>query len=183
VSMLLDPADFPWIRDLEAAFPAIRDDFQALDRRRLVLWPERAVYNHGWEVFGFYAFARRLHENCARCPRTAAALDAIPGLTTAGFSVLAPGTVIKPHRGFTPTVLRCHLGIVVPALCGLRVGEEVTMWEEGRCLVFDDTLEHEAWNLGDRPRIVLLLDFVRPGATFEADFPGRQEIQDYFDVR
>jgi beta-hydroxylase len=51
-----------------------------------------------------------------------------------------------------------------------------------KCLVFDDTVEHEAWNLSDRPRVVLLLDAVRPGATFEADFPGRRALLDYFGV-
>ncbi len=181
--MFFDPAQFPWTRELERGFAAIREEFEAVDRRRLVLWPERAVYNHGWEVFGLYALGRRLDDNCASCPRLAAALAAIPGLTTAGFSVLAPGTVIKPHRGFTSTVLRCHLGISVPGCCGLRVGEEIRAWEEGRCLVFDDTVEHEAWNLSDRPRIVVLLDVVRPGATFESDFPGHQALLDYFGVR
>jgi aspartyl/asparaginyl beta-hydroxylase (cupin superfamily) len=178
--MFFDPAAFPWTRQLEARCAVIRDEFDALDRRRLVLWPERGIYNHGWEVFGLYAVGRRLEQNCASCPGLAATLEAIPGLTTAGFSVLAPGTVIKPHRGYTSTVLRCHLGLVVPGACGLRVGDEVRMWEEGRCLVFDDTFEHEAWNLSEHPRVVLLLDVVRPGATFEPDFPGRQALLDYF---
>jgi aspartyl/asparaginyl beta-hydroxylase (cupin superfamily) len=181
--MFLDPAAFPWTRALEQAFPLVRKEFEALDRRRLVLWPERGVYNHGWEVFGLYAFGRRVDDNCDACPRLATLLGAVPGLTTAGFSVLAPGTVIKPHRGFTSSVLRCHLGVSVPGYCGLRVGEEIRLWEQGRCLVFDDTVEHEAWNLGDAPRVVLLLDFVRPGAVFEADFPGRQALLAYFGVR
>jgi aspartyl/asparaginyl beta-hydroxylase (cupin superfamily) len=178
-----DVAAFPWTRELERAFPVIREEFRTLDGRRLKLWPELDVYNHGWQVFGLRAFGRRIDDNCACCPRLAAVLDRIPGLTTAGFSILAPGSIIKPHRGFTATVLRCHLGVLVPPLCGLRVGDEVRRWEEGRCLVFDDTVEHEAWNHGDRARVVLLLDFVRPGATFDADFPGRQQILDYFGVR
>jgi beta-hydroxylase len=181
--MFVDPTGWPWIRDLEAAFPAIRAEFEALDRRHLVPWPERALYNGGWQVFGLYAFGRRLDGNCAACPGLAAALAGVPGLTTAGFSVLAPGTVITPHRGFTSTVLRGHLGISVPGHCGLRVGAETRTWEEGRCLVFDDTVEHESWNRSDRPRVVLLFDFVKPGLAFEADFPGKQALLDYFGVR
>jgi len=181
--MFFDPRDFSWTVALEQRFADIRDEFDAVERRRLVLWPERELYNHGWEVFGLYAFGRRLDDNCARCPRAAAALAAIPGLTTAGFSVLAPGAVIRPHRGYTSSVLRCHLGLVVPENCGLRVGDDVREWTEGRCLVFDDTLEHEAWNLGDRPRVVLLLDVVRAGATFESEFPGKQALLDYFGAR
>jgi len=181
--VFLDSKAFPWIRTLEAGFPVIRAEYDAFDPAGLRPWPERGVYNHGWTVFGFYAFGRRLDDGCARCPGLAAMLATIPGLTTAGFSVLAPGTVIRPHTGYTATVLRCHLGIDVPGDCALRVGGETRTWQEGRCLVFDDTVEHEAWNRSDRPRVVLLLDFVRPGATFPADFPGQKELLAYFGLR
>lgn len=181
--MFLETTAFPWIRTLEAGYPMIRAEYDALDPAGLLPWPERAVYNHGWTVFGLYAFGRRLDDGCARCPHLAALLEAIPGLTTAGFSVLAPGAHIRPHTGYTATVLRCHLGIDVPPDCALRVGSETRTWQEGRCLVFDDTVEHEAWNRSDRPRVVLLLDFVRPGATFTAEFPGKQELLAYFGVR
>ena len=52
------------------------------------------------------------------------------GVTTAGFSRLAPGTHIKPHVGYTSEVLRCHLGLIVPPDCALRVGSETRRWEE-----------------------------------------------------
>jgi beta-hydroxylase len=54
------------------------------------------------------------------------------------------------------------MGIDVPPKTGLRVGDEIRRWEDGRCLIFDDTSEHEAWNLDNRPRTVLLLDFKAP---------------------
>src|SRR5215470_11228679 len=75
----------------------------------------------------------------------------IPGMTMAGFSRLAPGAHITPHRGYegySGFVLRCHLGLVVPEGCALKVGDETRGWQEGRCLVFDDSYEHEAWNRG-----------------------------------
>ncbi len=37
----------------------------------------------------------------------------------------------------------------MPPRCALRVANEVRAWKEGKCLVFDDTSEHEAWNLSD----------------------------------
>ena len=86
-------------------------------------------------------------------------LEQIPNLTTAGFSALAPGTCIAPHTGYPDGVLRCHLGLVIPPDCALRVGDDVQAWENGKCLIFDDTAEHEAWNRSDRTRVVLLLDF------------------------
>lgn len=181
--MFVSNDDFPWTRRLEDSFLAIREEYEALDRQRLRRWPETAVYNHGWEVFGLYGFGWRIDENCALCPHLASVLDAIPDITTAGFSVLSPGTIIKPHRGYTSSVLRCHLGLVVPGDCGLRVGGETRTWVEGECFIFDDTFEHEAWNRSDRPRVVLLLDVVRPGATFDFRATPRAQVFRYFDVQ
>jgi beta-hydroxylase len=118
-------------------------------------------------VFGLYAFGKRLEDNCRLCPETVRVVETIPGLTTAGFSRLEPGTHIKPHVGYASNVLRCHLGLVIPPDCALRVGTEVRAWQEGKCMVFDDTTEHEAWNRSEQVRIVLLLDFTRDGSVFE----------------
>ena len=100
-----------------------------------------------------------------RCPKTAALLDSIPGMSTAMFSILTPGTRIAPHRGPFKGVLRYHLGLVVPPdpeHCAIRVAEETRSWQEGRGLVFDDTNEHEAWNETADPRVVLFVDFIKP---------------------
>ncbi len=154
---------FPFVAGLEASAEAIRDELESVrgPGAGFVPWPETGLYGAGWDVFGFYAFGQRLDGNCARCPRTAAAVEAVPGLTTAGFSRLAPGARIRPHTGYTDRVLRCHLGLVTPPDCALRVGSETRAWVRGRCLVFDDTREHEAWNRSSEERIVLLLDFLR----------------------
>ena len=44
----------------------------------------------------------------------------------------------------------------------MRVGEEVRVWEEGKCLVFDDAFEHETWNDTAEERVVLLFDLWHP---------------------
>ncbi|MBP5975410.1 aspartyl/asparaginyl beta-hydroxylase domain-containing protein [Brasilonema sp. CT11] len=80
-------------------------------------------------------------------------------MTTATFSCLAPGTHIAPHKGYINTVLRCYLGLIVPDDCEIRVEHETKTWEEGKCLVFDDTFEHEVWNRSNTSRIILLIDF------------------------
>lgn len=159
--MYLDPSRFAFTAALESRWQAVRDEFRALEREALVAWPEKFLYDRGWDVFGLYAFGSKLIDNCARCPETARLAAAIPGMTTAGFSRLQPGTHIRPHVGYTPAVLRCHLGLVVPAGCEMRVGAETRGWAEGRCLVFDDTVEHEVWHRGDAERVVLLVDFRR----------------------
>jgi beta-hydroxylase len=162
--VFVDPEAFPFTHSLEQNWREIRAEFEGLPMDSFVPWPERELYGRGWDVAGLYAFGRKLAECCARCPQTTRLVEAVPGLSTAGFSRLHPGTHIRPHCGYTPAVLRCHLGLVVPAGCSMRVGAETREWCEGRCLVFDDTTEHEVWHRGKLPRVVLLVDFARPGA-------------------
>lgn len=157
-----EPGQFEFVSALEANWEVIRDEAAHLPPEGYQPWPERNLYGEGWSVFGFQFFGRRFEENCRACPATAALVGKIPGLTTAGFSALAPGTHIRPHKGRPKAALRCHLGLIVPADCGLRVGPDTRVWEEGKCLVFDDLLEHEAWNRGTTTRIVLLIDVVAP---------------------
>src|SRR5262249_34462521 len=131
------------------------------------VFPERQLYESGWDVYGLYAFGRKLERNCRRCPETTRLVEAIPNLATAGFSRLEPGTHIKPHVGYPDTVLPSPPGLIVPqGGCALRVGPETRTWQEGRCLVFDDTTEHEAWNRSDAVRIVLIIDFAKEGVSF-----------------
>ena len=114
--------------------------------------------------------------NAARCPRTLAALaDAplcrIPRRTPSIlFSLLRPGARIPPHHGMINTRLICHLPLIVPPGCGFRVGNETRSWEEGRAWVFDDSIEHEAWNGSGQTRVILLFDVWRPELS-----PGERE--------
>ena len=72
-----------------------------------------------------------------------------------------PHSAIRTHEGYPGEVLRCHLGLIVPpGDCAIRVGSEQRRWEEGKCLVFNDRVEHEAWNRTSGARVVLLIDFV-----------------------
>merc|ERR1712014_450333 len=106
------------------------------------------------------------------CPRTRAILQGIEAVSghhkhfpheeTALFSWLTPGTHLRPHCGPTNTHLTCHLGITIPPGCKIRVGHEWRDWEEGKCIVFDDSFEHEVRHDGDRTRIVLLIRFWHP---------------------
>ena len=165
-----EPGDFPWIAALEAAWPEIRAEAQAVlaDASRLPRITEVEpgqddIANELWGWLVFFWFAHEVPENTRRCPRTAELLRAVPEIRSAMFSVLEPGMHIPPHEGPFKGVLRYHLGLVVPnGRCEIRVGDERRAWREGESLVFDDTLEHEAWNQGDGPRVVLFVDFVRP---------------------
>ncbi|MBV9957195.1 MAG: aspartyl/asparaginyl beta-hydroxylase domain-containing protein [Acidobacteria bacterium] len=161
--MFIDSSQFEFVSYLESNWCEMRDEYLALPKDVFEPWVQREMYGEGWSVYGFYAFGERIEPALASCPRTARHLSKVSGLTTAGFSRLAPQTHIKPHVGWVASVYRLHLGLVVPESCKLRVGTEVRNWVEGECLIFDDTVEHEAWNNSNQSRVVLLLDFLRPG--------------------
>ena len=83
----------------------------------------------------------------------------VPGRTpSAMFSALQPRTRIPPHTGVSNARLVTHLPLIVPPDCGFRVGSETRQWEVGRAWVFDDTIEHEAWNDSDQLRVILIAD-------------------------
>lgn len=103
-----------------------------------------------------------------RCPETWATMLQAPLPRISGwgptvmFSVLKAGARIAPHTGMTNTRLICHLPLIVPPGCAFRVGNEVREWKVGELMIFDDTIEHEAWNDSDQDRIVLIFDIWRP---------------------
>lgn len=174
--MFYDPSDFPFTQTLEANWQIIRDELNQLREKDFIPWPEKYLYGKGWDTFGFYAFGLKVTGNCKLCPETTKLLAQVPDLVSAGFSSLAPGTHITPHTGYPDGVLRCHLGLVVPDKCAIRVGDETRTWSEGCCLVFDDTVEHEAWNSSEQTRVVLLLDFkAPPGLLPEPELPPKLE--------
>ena len=145
---------------LEANWVPIRDECLAVGN--YVRWPE-SIYNGNWDVYGIYDLQGYLiEENATRCPKTTEVLKRIPNLRTAGFSKLGAGAHIKPHKGYTDAVLRCHLGLVIPeGDCALKVEEIVYNWKEGKAFIFNDRLLHEAWNYTDSDRYVLLLDLYK----------------------
>jgi len=160
-----------WVGHLESNWRVIRAELDhlrsAFDVPALidVIPGEQAVTDARWRMLHLRYFEQPIEQNCALCPRTAALLREIPGLISATFSILQPGARISPHRALFAGVLRYHLGLIVPARtdsCALRVGDEIRHWGEGSSLLFDDTRQHEAWNLTDEDRAVLLLDVKRP---------------------
>ena len=174
--MFENTAQFPFVAELERSWQVIRDEMVAVGSTGYIPWPERSLYRGtGWSTFGLYAFGARQAANCALCPRTTALVESVPGLSTAGFSRLAPGAQIEPHVGYddySRYVLRLHLGLETNSGCALRVAGETRVWEEGRALVFCDAVEHEAWNRGTTPRTMLLLDFRSPRHRFRILNPG-----------
>lgn len=117
-----------------------------------------------WRSFFLWGYSYRIDENANRCPKTTALVEQIPGLNSAFFSILAPGTHIPAHRGVTKGLITCHLGLIVPrdGDVRMRVDNRIVRWSEGETLVFDDTYDHEVWNDTSGTRVVLLIQFARP---------------------
>lgn len=98
----------------------------------------------------------------------AALLDTLPMIDlpnfgpTVLFSVLEPHTHIPPHSSVTNARLVVHLPVIVPKGCRFRVGAETRDWREGEAWVFDDTLDHEAWNDSDEKRVIVMIDIWNP---------------------
>ncbi len=172
---------FPWIEALEASAPEIvremRDvGFEDPGLTPYIDFPEQqpldqwAELNRSprWTAFHLYQHGRRSEANCARCPATLAALASIDQPVAANrspsamFSVLQPRTHIPAHTGVANTRLVAHLALVAPDACGFRVGGETRAWRTGEAFVFDDTIEHEAWNDSDHARAVLIFDVWNP---------------------
>jgi aspartate beta-hydroxylase len=174
---------FPWIDSFEAHTTEIREELLQLlaseaELERVFTTEELERQNlHGerapptWTGFYFYRHGERRDDNCKRCPRSAATIDALPLSRVPGhgpevlFSVFKPDTHLLPHQGVTNTRVVGHLPLIVPEGCALSVGGELHEWQEGRVVVFDDTYEHEAWNRGDRTRVVLIFDLWNPHLT------------------
>ena len=167
-----EPGEFPLAAALEAEADAIRREILALDDGQFAPESEPIPRTGNWNVLFFHERGRRNEEVSARCPVTSRVIESCGALRTlAGLcyvSRLAPGTHIAAHRGPTNLRLRCHLGIRVPeGNCAIRVDGQTRQWQEGRCLVFDDFLTHEAWNHTAAERLVLIVDLWHPHLTGE----------------
>lgn len=161
---------FDWADDLSNATGDVLSELETLiaNREELIGIYGSYTMSGSWAAAYLWGFGRALESTCEACPRTAELLSSIPGVThigTALFSVLRPGTIIAPHCGVTNAKLRCQLPLRVPDGCGLRVGESMVRQEVGKCIVFDDSFEHSAWNLGQELRYVLVFDFFHPDLT------------------
>lgn len=197
--------DFPWIGELEAATAVIREELLALlrdeagfepyvqlapDHPQAAAW---ATVNNAreWSAFHLLRHGKPNENNAARCPRTLAVLENLPLMRIPNhapevvFSLLKPGAHIPPHYGSVNGRLIVHLPLIVPPDCGaLCAAGEKRAWEEGKCLIFDDSFVHEAWNDSEQARVVMLLDIWNPqlSETERRGFSAALESIDEFNV-
>jgi beta-hydroxylase len=193
---------YPDLRALEDRAAVIRDECRALLSIKDRLTDLEALggrYTAGgtnairWKSFPF-KIGDFVRDNCGRCPGTARALEGIPGLFTAFFSVLDAHQYIRPHWGYYKGFVRYHLGVAIPEdnvhrRCRLRVNAdpeanarrdralienaEAYYWRNGEGVIFDDTNLHDARNDTDDVRVVLFLDLYRRAMPWPLDLFNR----------
>jgi aspartate beta-hydroxylase len=168
---LHDPGRFWFVPYLESCSPLIREEVLRVTEGRaggfLSAGNHEPLVGAGrWSAAVFYERGNRRDDLCALFPKTFEIVSRIPEAFRSGgvvmLSWLEPGTHLVAHCGTTNTRLRVHLGIRVPEGASMRVGDERVTWQEGRCVVFDDSFEHEVWNPASEARVVLLFDIPHP---------------------
>jgi aspartyl/asparaginyl beta-hydroxylase (cupin superfamily) len=177
--------ELSWVKEVEASTDAIEAELTAFLASRSQAF---APYIHGGlELPGQTSDTLKDHDNwtagflirdgvedsewSASCPTVSALMETLPLTAIKGFSPsvlfskLKPGARIDPHTGLLNCRLICHLPLVVPTGCGLRVGDERRNVVRGEVWAFDDSINHEAWNDSADDRIVLIFDVWHPVLT------------------
>jgi aspartyl/asparaginyl beta-hydroxylase (cupin superfamily) len=172
--------EFDWIPAIEAEIPAMIEELGSVLAQDEAFEPyiqgtpgrplpnNALLHDPSWGAYYLWQSGEPVQGHFERCPRTMAALEQAPmprikrRSPQALYSLLKPGTHIKPHHGMLNTRLICHIPLVIPPDCAIRVGSETRSWTPGELLIFDDSFEHEAWNRSDSNRIVLIFEIWRP---------------------
>ncbi|WP_018996304.1 aspartyl/asparaginyl beta-hydroxylase domain-containing protein [Hirschia maritima] len=176
--------EFDWVKELEDQTANIKKELLSLiqdqnnlapyvqaDDKDLILRDNKLINNSDWSACYLWKNGKLQEDMAEKCPQTVSALSSLPldflenQTPSILFSVLKPGTHIPPHHGMLNTRLICHLPLIVPPNCGIRVGNEHINWEEGKVIIFDDSIEHEAWNNSQETRVVLLFEIWHPELT------------------
>ena len=172
---------FPWLEELESKTSVIFNELNSLITLGTSFDPyltksnERPVFdthgmagNENWGAFYLWKNGEAIPENQALCPETTKAMSALP-LVFSGercpnilFSRLKAGATIPPHNGMINSRLIGHLPLIIPDDCGFRVGHQTRPWVLGEAFLFDDTIEHEAWNHSSEDRFVLIFEVWKP---------------------
>jgi aspartate beta-hydroxylase len=178
---------FPWHAELEKHTDTIREEllgvldqpigvepFLGTNDNKLLKEQNLLAGTRGeaqWNSYFFHRHGEVSEQNARRCTGTTEILGSLPLVHIRGhapevlFSILTPGSHILKHHGVTNTRLVTHLPLIIPEDCAINVGGVEHAWQEGRCVTFDDTFEHEAWNKSDKVRAVMILDSWHPDLT------------------
>ena len=193
-----DPSHYPWREAIEAQTETILFEGRALmaDPANFLPYmqqtkerPQGDVHgllgNPDWRTCYLTDKGQPIPERVALAPVTFSALDQTVPLCRIGtrapsikYSLLRAHSNIPAHSGMVNCRFVCHLPLMVPEHCGFRVGATTREWSFAELMVFDDSVEHEAWNNSDHDRLVLIFDVWRSELSEEE----RRQIEALFRV-
>ncbi|HUM50845.1 MAG TPA: aspartyl/asparaginyl beta-hydroxylase domain-containing protein [Chitinophagales bacterium] len=163
---------FDWIETIESNYLIILEEFTAFYTKNSIPFfddisssQKQIVEKNKWKSLILLAFHKTNPFYETTFIKTNSIIQKIPNVTSVMFSVLEKDTHILPHRGIYKGLLRCHLGLIIPENnkdCWLNVNGKIKNWNSGKCFVFDDTFQHEAFNKTNESRVILIIDFLRP---------------------
>ncbi len=178
-----DHRQFPWSEEIIQQADVIREELTTVVSANAVFDPyvqhnvdvpkmsemgRQLVGKTDWSAYHLWQDGEANPDHMAHCPKTLEILKAapVPKIPTVSpsilFSKLNATAGIPPHSGICNARLICHLPLINPPGCWLRVGNQVREWNDGEMLIFDDSIEHEAKNPSSENRIVLIFDVWRP---------------------
>ena len=169
----VDPSSFDWTERVEAEIGSIKLELQRLLDMNVGLPSMTSLSDRqeglggtNWQALVLRMQGSKVPSAAALCPQTYDLVNNIKEIDSAMLSVLQPGATIENHCGPSKAELRYHLPLVVPTsdpeICGIRVGDTTRGWSVGESLIFDDTIDHEAWNHSEQVRVVLFIGCRRP---------------------
>lgn len=170
--VLYDPSNYDFVRYVESNWHIVRDELLASiqapgDHEEFRPYHDLEKVNRAavWKTMGLMYWTMVSEKNVGLFPKTWEVFRKIPNITSCSLHILEPHATIKPHNGDTDAMLRCHMGLIVPAplpRCGFRVANELVSWEEGKVFIFNDAREHTAWNNTEQNRYILSFDVMLP---------------------
>jgi hypothetical protein len=159
-----ESSKYKWAAKLEQKWTVVRNELRknladtSLESRGNNIWgglqSDRIEYGTDWKTLPLCDRTVWDATNSALFPKTCALLtkSKVP-LIEAFFAKMPPKTHIKPHSDMCNFVLTCHLGVDVPeGECDLTVGDRTVEWRNGKVMLFDTSILHEAENRADVTR-------------------------------
>ena len=169
---------------LESALPAMTAEFDAAHATQRATEHTEGLHIQGkWELIKLFTYAGECDR--VRMPTSCAALEKFskisvrdsdlkralgphPMLLEARFATLHPGTVVVRHTSNTNQRLKVHCGIHNPGEVSITIANQSLAWLENRCIVIDDSYEHELSSTLDQPaRTILELKITHPDLDHE----------------
>jgi len=176
----LDPDQLDLCKQLSENYDVISSEYEALleerfDRKGNDRFQSVTSMNYeaGWKTMVLFYNGHRIKDFPYHlCPVTTKIMESVPiAGRIAGFNRQQPQSGIPLHSDGNNMWLTCQMGIKVPPTitneagedvpsAHIRVGPETRHWEEGQCLLYDTTYEHETFNAHPtEERVVLHVDF------------------------